>query len=96
MTDTAFRSASALVRALRSGSLGSLELLDHYLARIARHNPTLNAIIAMDIEAARRRARAVVVLFRRPSVAAAPRADALPDHGPLGRLLQTPGRGCYL
>ena len=58
MTEPAFRSASSLVRALRSGSLGSLELLDHYLARIARHNPTLNAIIAMDIEAARRRARA--------------------------------------
>lgn len=65
MTEPAFRSASSLVRALRSGSLGSLELLDHYLARIARHNPTLNAIIAMDVEAARRQARAADAARRR-------------------------------
>ena len=52
MTEPAFRSASSLVRALRSGSLGSLELLDHYLARIARHNPTLNAIIGQETAAA--------------------------------------------
>ena len=73
MTEPAFRSASSLVRALRSGSLGSLELLDHYLARIARHNPTLNAIIAMDVEAARRQARAADAARRRVS-----RKDARP------------------
>ena len=65
MPDIAFLSASELVRALRRGSIGSLELLEHFLARIARHNPALNAVIAMDIDGARRRARAADTARRR-------------------------------
>src|SRR5262249_43903091 len=34
------------------------ELLDLYLERVAKHNPSLNAIIATDIDGARKRARA--------------------------------------
>ena len=56
--DIAFSSATTLVRALRERRLGSLELLDHFLARIARHNPAINAIAATNFEAARKQAKA--------------------------------------
>lgn len=58
MTDLALRPATALVRALRAGRLGSLELLEHLIARVERFNGPLNAIIATDLDTARRRARA--------------------------------------
>jgi amidase len=58
VSDIAFKSATALAADIRAGKLGALELLEHYLARVKRHNPTLNAIIATDLEGARQRARA--------------------------------------
>ncbi len=58
MTDIAFRSASGLMRDLRAGRIGAYELLAHHLKRVERYNPKLNAIIASDIETAKRRARA--------------------------------------
>ena len=56
--DIAFSSAASLLRALRTGRIGSLELLDHFLARIERHNPAVNAIAVTRIEAARKEAKA--------------------------------------
>jgi amidase len=56
--DIAFWSAKRLAGHLRRRRIGCLELLDHYLARVERHNPSLNAIIATDIDTARKRARA--------------------------------------
>ena len=41
-----------------SKKLGCLELLNHYLERIDRYNSKLNAIIFLDVEAARKRAKA--------------------------------------
>lgn len=58
MLPTALRSATELAAALRRGELGSLELLEHFLGRIERWNPTLNAVVALDVERARERARA--------------------------------------
>ena len=58
MDEIAFASAKRLASLLRRKKLGCLELLEHYSARVERHNPRLNAIIAMDLEAARKRARA--------------------------------------
>jgi amidase len=58
MPDVAFRSATALARDLKAGRIGSLELLEHYMARNTRHNGVLNAIIATDFDEARKRARA--------------------------------------
>ena len=58
MTDIAFSSARRLAGTIRRGRIGSLELLERYLARVERFNPRLNAIIETDIPAARRRARA--------------------------------------
>jgi amidase len=56
MTDLAFRGATELSAAIRGREIGARELLEHYLARVERHNPALNAIIALDVERARRRA----------------------------------------
>jgi amidase len=43
---------------IRRKKIGCLELLDLYLARVERYNPKLNAIIATDLDGARKRARA--------------------------------------
>ena len=53
-----FRSATTLLALLRNRSIGVLELLDLQLARIARFNPSLNAVVATDAERARMDARA--------------------------------------
>ena len=58
MPTTAFRSAKELAAEIRRKRIGCLELLDLYLSRVAKHNPALNAIIATDVESARKRARA--------------------------------------
>jgi amidase len=58
MTDIAFASARKLATMVRKRKIGAAELLDHYLARVAKYNPKLNAIIATDIPAAKKRARA--------------------------------------
>jgi amidase len=55
--DIAFRSTAALAEALRRREIGCEELLAHYLARGERLNPRLNAIVTLDPERARTRAR---------------------------------------
>ena len=65
MTDIAFLPAHHLAGMLRSREIGSLELLDHYLRRVERFNPALNAIIWMDVEGARARARKADVALAR-------------------------------
>src|SRR5215471_10674099 len=58
MLDVPFRTATQLAAAIRRKKIGSLELLDLYLARVGKYNPALNAIITTDVEGARKRARA--------------------------------------
>lgn len=58
MNDIALHSAKRLAGLIRRRKIGCLELLDHYLARVDRFNPDLNAIIVTDIPKARQRARA--------------------------------------
>src|SRR5258705_5447047 len=58
MLATPFRSAKELAADIRKKKIGCLELLDLYLQRVEKHNPELNAIIATDLEGARKRARA--------------------------------------
>ena len=53
-----FQTAKQLAAAVRKKKIGCLELLDLYLKRVEAHNPELNAIIATDIEGARKRAKA--------------------------------------
>ncbi|MBM3568899.1 MAG: amidase [Alphaproteobacteria bacterium] len=54
--EPAFLSATQLAKQLRDRKLGARELLEHFLKRIARYNPRLNAVIGLDVERARRRA----------------------------------------
>jgi amidase len=58
MNSMPFRSATELAALIRQKKIGSEELLDLYLTRIEKHNPRVNAVVAMDIAGARRRARA--------------------------------------
>ena len=58
MLATPFRSAKELAADIRRKKIGCLELLDLYLSRVDKYNPALNAIIATDVEGARKRARA--------------------------------------
>ncbi len=53
-----FRTAKQLAAAVAKKKIGCLELLDLYLKRVEAYNPELNAIIATDIEGARKRAKA--------------------------------------
>lgn len=57
MTDLHFKSAIELAALVRERKVGCLELLDHFLARVDKYNPGLNAIIWMDCDSARNRAR---------------------------------------
>jgi len=54
----ASRPAKALATRIRGGKLTSQALLDLYLARMEQYNRRINAIIATDLNAARKRARA--------------------------------------
>ena len=56
--DIAFSSAAALAAKLRAGKISALELLDHYIARVEKHDAALNAVVVRDFERARARAKA--------------------------------------
>ncbi len=53
-----YSSATQLASALQKGEISSRELLESYIARIQAKNPQINAVVAMDLEAARLRADA--------------------------------------
>ena len=55
--EPAFQSAASLAADLRERRIGCLELLEHFIARVERFNPDLNAIVVFDFERARERAR---------------------------------------
>jgi amidase len=63
-----FRSAKQLASDIRRRKIGALEALDLFLARVNRFNPRLNAIVASDVEAARRRARQADAALRKGKV----------------------------
>jgi amidase len=57
MSSLAFRSATELARLVQRKDVGCEELLDVYLERIERINPQLTAVVAVNVGAARKRAR---------------------------------------
>ena len=57
MTGNHYETALHLTGALARREVGCLELLDHFLARVEGFNPRLNAIVWMDVESTRQRAR---------------------------------------
>ena len=54
--DPTFASAQEVAAAIRDRRVSAVEMVDAYLARIARHNPALNAIVTLDEETAHARA----------------------------------------
>lgn len=58
MSFNPFASAHKLAAAIRQQKIGSLELLNAYLQRVERFNPALNAIVVLDIDRAKKQARA--------------------------------------
>ena len=54
--DPTFLSATELLAELRAKTISSSELLEHYLDRIERHNPDVNAVVTLDTDRARERA----------------------------------------
>ena len=53
MTDLAFASATALAERIRKREIGSRELLKHYIDRVERLNPQVNAVVVRDFDRAR-------------------------------------------
>ncbi|HEY5097860.1 MAG TPA: amidase family protein [Acidimicrobiales bacterium] len=51
--DLGYATATQLTRAIADRTVSSREALDHLLARVERHNPGLNAIVALDVDRAR-------------------------------------------
>ena len=68
MTDLHFRSAKQLASDIRRRKVGCLEALDAFLARVARFNPKLNAIVVTDVDGARRRAKQADAALRKGKV----------------------------
>lgn len=58
MTDLHFKSALGIAADIREKRISAVEALDYFLARMALHNPALNAIIQTDLDTARRDAEA--------------------------------------
>jgi amidase len=56
--DLDFATATELTAALRERRVSSRELLEHALARVEKYNPALNAVVALDVERARKSADA--------------------------------------
>jgi len=54
-----FLSAKRQAALIRRGKIGCLELLDHYIARIEKHDAKINAVVVRDYERARKRAKAL-------------------------------------
>ena len=57
MDDIAFQSAVNQVKAIKDRKISSSELLEIYIERYERYNPSINAIVEVNFEAARVRAR---------------------------------------
>ena len=52
-----WQSAAEIARLIRARKISALDVLEHFLARVDRFNPALNAIVWQDRERARKRAR---------------------------------------
>jgi amidase len=52
-----FKSAVEIARLIRARKIGATETLEHFLDRVAKCNSKLNAIVWLDAERARERAK---------------------------------------
>ena len=58
MDELAFSDATTLAARVRDRAISAVELLDHYVARVERYNPDINAVVCMQLDKARSRAKA--------------------------------------
>jgi amidase len=58
MDELAFADATSLAAKIKSKEISALELLEHYLTRVEKYNPEINAVVCMQQEIARQRAQA--------------------------------------
>ncbi len=56
--DIIFSSTTQLAAAIQAGDVSAVEVLEAHLAQIERYNPALNAVVTLDADQARARARA--------------------------------------
>jgi amidase len=59
MMEPGFLPATKLAALVRRGKIGCVELLDHFIARVERLDPRLNAVVVRDFERARKAAKAM-------------------------------------
>ncbi len=57
--DPSFLPAHRLAELTRTRKISCRELLDHFIARVERHDPKINAVVVRDFERARERAKAL-------------------------------------
>ena len=57
MSELAHKGAVELASMIRDKTIGSEELLDYFLNRVERYNGDLNAVIVLDVDRARKRAK---------------------------------------
>ena len=65
MSELAFASATELAEKIRNKEISALELLNHYLSRVDRFNPEINAIIVDIRERARSEAAKTLARVRK-------------------------------
>ena len=70
MLDVPFRSAKQLAAEIRRKKIGCLELLDHFLGRIEKYNPKINAIVWTDRDGSRVQMSRVLVPVVRELISA--------------------------
>jgi amidase len=66
--DLHFQSAAAIAQLILDRKVSAAEALEHFLARVEAHNPRLNAVIWLDAERARTRARAADAALARGEI----------------------------
>jgi amidase len=66
--DLQFKSAAEIARLIRERRISAVETLEHFLARVEKYNPGLNAIIWLDAARARERARAADAAFAKGEI----------------------------
>ena len=57
MDELAFSDAIALADKIKAKEVSAVELLEHYLARVEKYNPDINAVVVLQEEKARARAK---------------------------------------
>ena len=58
MSEIFFQSATSLAQAIKTKKLSVLEVMDAHIDRIDKYNHAINAVVTMDLEAARQSAEA--------------------------------------